>query len=193
MLTFSPIALSLLTLHAPPCCSDLIGLELTVRPGGQDDCTFQQPRGAPHHFSEGLWHHIHHPPWQPLPRHPTHPKPSLSLPQEPKEVRFVMRSSSARSRSRSPSPSPSHSPGLGSPLLALRPFHQKPLHLWNKYDVGDWLESINLGEHRAGFQEHEIEGSHLPALTKEDFAELGVTRVGHRMNIERALKMLLES
>lgn len=38
MLTFSPIALSLLTLHAPPCCSDLIGLELTVRPGGQDDC-----------------------------------------------------------------------------------------------------------------------------------------------------------
>ncbi|XP_013867769.1 SH3 and multiple ankyrin repeat domains protein 3 isoform X4 [Austrofundulus limnaeus] len=116
---------------------------------------------------------------------------SLSLPQEPKEVRFVMRSSSARSRSRSPSPS--HSPGLGSPLLALRPFHQKPLHLWNKYDVGDWLESINLGEHRAGFQEHEIEGSHLPALTKDDFAELGVTRVGHRMNIERALKLLLES
>lgn len=103
----------------------------------------------------------------------------------------MMRSSSTRSRSRSPSPS--HSPGLGSPLLALRPFHQKPLHLWNKYDVGDWLESINLGEHRAGFQEHEIEGSHLPALTKEDFAELGVTRVGHRMNIERALKMLLES
>uniref|UniRef100_A0A8C6UTL9 SH3 and multiple ankyrin repeat domains protein 3 n=1 Tax=Neogobius melanostomus TaxID=47308 RepID=A0A8C6UTL9_9GOBI len=130
---------------------------------------------------------------------------SLSLPQEPKEVRFVMRSSSARSRSRSrsPSPSPSHSPRLGSPrlgsprmgspLLSLRPFHQKPLHLWNKYDVGDWLESINLGEHRAGFQEHEIEGSHLPALTKDDFAELGVTRVGHRMNIERALKQLLES
>lgn len=38
MLTFSPIALSLLTLHAPPCRSDLIGLEVTVRPGGQDDC-----------------------------------------------------------------------------------------------------------------------------------------------------------
>lgn len=38
MLTFSPIALSLLTLHAPPCCSGLIGLELTVRTGGQDDC-----------------------------------------------------------------------------------------------------------------------------------------------------------
>ncbi|XP_017574459.2 SH3 and multiple ankyrin repeat domains protein 3 isoform X3 [Pygocentrus nattereri] len=114
---------------------------------------------------------------------------SLSLPHEPKEVRFVMRSSSARSRS----PSPAHSPGLPAPLLTLRPFHQKPLHLWNKYDVGDWLVSINLGEHRERFQEHEIEGSHLPALTKDDFAELGVTRVGHRMNIERALKQLLES
>ncbi|XP_065139664.1 SH3 and multiple ankyrin repeat domains protein 3 isoform X1 [Paramisgurnus dabryanus] len=114
---------------------------------------------------------------------------SLSLPHEPKEVRFVMRSSSARSRS----PSPAPSPGMHSPLLSLRPFHQKPLHLWNKYDVGDWLASIHLAEHRERFQEHEIEGSHLPALTKEDFAELGVTRVGHRMNIERALKQLLES
>uniref|UniRef100_A0A8C9SN01 SH3 and multiple ankyrin repeat domains protein 3 n=1 Tax=Scleropages formosus TaxID=113540 RepID=A0A8C9SN01_SCLFO len=114
---------------------------------------------------------------------------SLSIPHEPKEVRFVMRSSSARSRSPSPAPSPT----LGSPLLTLRPFHQKPLHLWNKYDVGDWLESINLGEHRERFQDHEIEGSHLPALTKDDFAELGVTRVGHRMNIERALKQLLDS
>ncbi|XP_035381208.1 SH3 and multiple ankyrin repeat domains protein 3 isoform X2 [Electrophorus electricus] len=114
---------------------------------------------------------------------------SLSLPHEPKEVRFVMRSSSARSRS----PSPAPSPGLPTPLLTLRPFHQKPLHLWNKYDVGDWLASINLAEHRERFQEHEIEGSHLPALTKDDFAELGVTRVGHRMNIERALKQLLES
>ncbi|CAL8376195.1 unnamed protein product [Arctogadus glacialis] len=152
----------------------------TLSPGSPD-------RGDPHGRLPGFG----------LPTSPTTPPhtilktSSLSLPHEPKEVRFVMRSASARSRS--PSPSPSHSPGLGSPLLALRPFHQKPLHLWNKYDVGDWLESLNLGEHRAGFQEHEIEGSHLPALTKDDFAELGVTRVGHRMNIERALKHLLES
>ncbi|XP_073327373.1 SH3 and multiple ankyrin repeat domains protein 3 [Pagrus major] len=173
------------------------GTTFTIRPGSRYPVTRRTPspgsgspdRGDPlgRFSSYGL------------PTSPTTPpqtilkSSSLSLPQEPKEVRFVMRSSSARSRSRSPSPSPSHSPGLGSPLLALRPFHQKPLHLWNKYDVGDWLESINLGEHRAGFQEHEIEGSHLPALTKDDFAELGVTRVGHRMNIERALKLLLES
>uniref|UniRef100_A0A669BM57 SH3 and multiple ankyrin repeat domains 3 n=1 Tax=Oreochromis niloticus TaxID=8128 RepID=A0A669BM57_ORENI len=88
---------------------------------------------------------------------------SLSLPSEPKEVRFVMRSASAAA-----------------------------LNLWNKYDVGDWLESVGLAEHRQRFQDHEIEGSHLPALTKEDYVELGVTRLGHRINIERALRQLLD-
>ncbi|XP_034091438.1 LOW QUALITY PROTEIN: SH3 and multiple ankyrin repeat domains protein 3 [Gymnodraco acuticeps] len=121
---------------------------------------------------------------------------SLSLPSEPKEVRFVMRSASARTRSRSPSPSPHASPCpspvLSGPLLALRPWRQRPLNLWNKYDVGDWLESVGLAEHRQRFQEHEIEGSHLPALTKEDYVELGVTRLGHRINIERALRTLLD-
>uniref|UniRef100_A0A3P8V1R3 SH3 and multiple ankyrin repeat domains protein 3 n=1 Tax=Cynoglossus semilaevis TaxID=244447 RepID=A0A3P8V1R3_CYNSE len=121
---------------------------------------------------------------------------SLSLPSEPKEVRFVMRSASARTRSRSPSPSPHASPCpspvLSGPLLALRPWRQRPLNLWNKYDVGDWLESIGLAEHRQRFQDHEIEGSHLPALTKEDYVELGVTRLGHRINIERALRQLLD-
>ncbi|XP_068995521.1 LOW QUALITY PROTEIN: SH3 and multiple ankyrin repeat domains protein 3 [Embiotoca jacksoni] len=121
---------------------------------------------------------------------------SLSLPSEPKEVRFVMRSASARTRSRSPSPSPHASPCpspvLSGPLLALRPWRQRPLNLWNKYDVGDWLESVGLAEHRQRFQEHEIEGSHLPALTKEDYVELGVTRLGHRINIERALRQMLE-
>uniref|UniRef100_A0AAZ3RFW4 SH3 and multiple ankyrin repeat domains protein 3 n=1 Tax=Oncorhynchus tshawytscha TaxID=74940 RepID=A0AAZ3RFW4_ONCTS len=111
---------------------------------------------------------------------------SLSLPSEPKEVRFVMRSASARTRSRSPSPSPTPPLPLPRTGLPLAP-------LWSKYDVGDWLESVGLAEHRARFQEHEIEGSHLPALTKDDFAELGVTRVGHRMNIERALRQLLDN
>ncbi|XP_045544695.1 SH3 and multiple ankyrin repeat domains protein 3 [Salmo salar] len=171
------------------------GTTYTIRPGSRFPVTRRTP--SPGSGSPDRGDPLSRLPGFGLPTSPTTPhhtilkSSSLSLHHEPKEVRFVMRSSSARSRS--PSPSPCHSPGLGSPLLALRPFHQKPLHLWNKYDVGDWLESINLGEHRAGFQEHEIEGSHLPALTKDDFAELGVTRVGHRMNIERALKQLLES
>uniref|UniRef100_A0ABM5GLD9 SH3 and multiple ankyrin repeat domains protein 3 isoform X3 n=1 Tax=Pogona vitticeps TaxID=103695 RepID=A0ABM5GLD9_9SAUR len=115
---------------------------------------------------------------------------SLSIPHEPKEVRFVVRSVSARSRSPSPSPSPT---AALHTLHPPRPFLQKPLHLWNKYDVGDWLESIHLVEHRDKFEDNEIEGTHLPALTKEDFVELGVTRVGHRMNIERALKQMVDS
>ncbi|XP_025028996.1 SH3 and multiple ankyrin repeat domains protein 3 [Python bivittatus] len=82
---------------------------------------------------------------------------------------------------------------LSDTKWALGRFMQKPLQLWNKYDVGDWLESINLVEHRDKFEDNEIEGTHLPALTKEDFVELGVTRVGHRMNIERALKQLADS
>ncbi|XP_061831183.1 SH3 and multiple ankyrin repeat domains protein 2-like isoform X1 [Nerophis lumbriciformis] len=71
-----------------------------------------------------------------------------------------------------------------------KPFVSKPMELWNKYDVADWLESLNLGEHRDAFLDNEIEGAHLPSLQKEDLIDLGVTRVGHRMNIERALKLL---
>uniref|UniRef100_A0A8C1Y3X8 SH3 and multiple ankyrin repeat domains 3b n=1 Tax=Cyprinus carpio TaxID=7962 RepID=A0A8C1Y3X8_CYPCA len=172
------------------------GTTFTIRPGSRYPVTRRTPSpGATPERSEPLGpvrtfgpHHHHHTILK---------SSSLSLPQEPKEVRFVMRSASARARSRSPSPSPCASPCpspvLGAPLLALRPFRQRPLALWSKYDVGEWLESVGLGEHRARFLEHEIEGAHLPALTKDDLAELGVTRVGHRMNIERALKQLLES
>ncbi|KAL6460264.1 hypothetical protein MHYP_G00320230 [Metynnis hypsauchen] len=174
------------------------GTTFTIRPGSRYPVTRRTPSpGATPERSEPLGpvrtfgpHHHHH-------HHTILKSSSLSLPQEPKEVRFVMRSASARARSRSPSPSPCASPCpspvLGAPLLALRPFRQRPLALWSKYDVGEWLESVGLGEHRARFLEHEIEGAHLPALTKDDLAELGVTRVGHRMNIERALKQLLES
>uniref|UniRef100_A0A665V0S4 SH3 and multiple ankyrin repeat domains 2a n=1 Tax=Echeneis naucrates TaxID=173247 RepID=A0A665V0S4_ECHNA len=71
-----------------------------------------------------------------------------------------------------------------------KPFVSKPMELWSKHDVADWLESLNLGEHRDAFLDNEIEGAHLPSLQKEDLIDLGVTRVGHRMNIERALKLL---
>ncbi|XP_011801892.1 PREDICTED: SH3 and multiple ankyrin repeat domains protein 1 [Colobus angolensis palliatus] len=80
-------------------------------------------------------------------------------------------------------------------LLSLppdKPFGAKPLGFWTKFDVADWLEWLGLAEHRAQFLDHEIDGSHLPALTKEDYVDLGVTRVGHRMNIDRALKFFLE-
>ncbi|XP_058518672.1 SH3 and multiple ankyrin repeat domains protein 2 isoform X2 [Ochotona princeps] len=89
-------------------------------------------------------------------------------------------------RSRSPSPSILQQP------ISNKPFTTKPVHLWTKPDVADWLESLNLGEHKETFLDNEIDGSHLPNLQKEDLIDLGVTRVGHRMNIERALRQLLD-
>lgn len=89
-------------------------------------------------------------------------------------------------RSRSPSPSILQQPASN------KPFTTKPVHLWTKPDVADWLESLNLGEHKETFMDNEIDGSHLPNLQKEDLIDLGVTRVGHRMNIERALRQLLD-
>ncbi|XP_071276714.1 SH3 and multiple ankyrin repeat domains protein 1-like [Agelaius tricolor] len=81
---------------------------------------------------------------------------------------------------------------LAGPAAPPKPFGAKPLAFWSKFDVADWLESLNLGEHRARFLHNEIDGTHLPALTKEDYIDLGVTRVGHRMNIDRALRLFLE-
>ncbi|XP_061665588.1 SH3 and multiple ankyrin repeat domains protein 1-like isoform X2 [Syngnathoides biaculeatus] len=90
-----------------------------------------------------------------------------------------------------PSPSCLNYPHLTPPPPA-KPFAIKPLPYWTKYDVADWLAYLNLAEHIERFIDNEIDGSHLPSLTKDDFSDLGVTRVGHRMNIERALKKLTD-
>ncbi|RXM28857.1 SH3 and multiple ankyrin repeat domains protein 2 [Acipenser ruthenus] len=104
-----------------------------------------------------------------------------SAPQTP-----VERFSLGAGRSRPPSPATSIQP------VSNKPFSTKPVHLWTKHDVADWLESLNLAEHKDTFMDNEIDGTHLPNLQKEDLIDLGVTRVGHRMNIERALKLLLD-
>lgn len=78
------------------------------------------------------------------------------------------------------------------PPSPTKPFASKPLPYWTKYDVADWLGYLNLGEHRERFLDNEIDGTHLPSLTKDDYLDLGVTRVGHRMNIERALRSVID-
>uniref|UniRef100_A0A8C6S4Z2 SH3 and multiple ankyrin repeat domains 2 n=1 Tax=Neogobius melanostomus TaxID=47308 RepID=A0A8C6S4Z2_9GOBI len=95
-------------------------------------------------------------------------------------------SSSCGGSSRSPSPLTL----MQAVAASGKPFASKPVELWSKHDVADWLDSLNLGEHRDAFLDNEIEGAHLPSLQKDDLIDLGVTRVGHRMNIERALKLL---
>ncbi|XP_078271041.1 SH3 and multiple ankyrin repeat domains protein 2-like [Rhinoraja longicauda] len=92
---------------------------------------------------------------------------------------------------RSRSPSPSTQQQQQQQPASNKPFAAKGVSLWTKHDVADWLDTLNLGEHKDAFLDNEIDGSHLPSLQKDDLIDLGVTRVGHRMNIERALKQLL--
>ncbi|KAJ8364260.1 hypothetical protein SKAU_G00130910 [Synaphobranchus kaupii] len=121
-----------------------------------------------------------HPPLSPsYSPYPTSPKHRASYRNKALEFQFIP---SRESRSY---------PHLSSPPSS-KPFASKPLPYWTKYDVADWLGYLNLGEHRERFLDNEIDGTHLPSLTKEDYLDLGVTRVGHRMNIERALKRLLD-
>uniref|UniRef100_A0A3Q3VMM8 SH3 and multiple ankyrin repeat domains 1 n=1 Tax=Mola mola TaxID=94237 RepID=A0A3Q3VMM8_MOLML len=107
-----------------------------------------------------------------------------------------MRSSGSRRRAPSPliynTEQPNPTPPRPSSLPSCLNYPHLPLPYWTKYDVADWLAYLNLGEHRERFVDNEIDGSHLPSLTKDDFLDLGVTRVGHRMNIERALKKLTD-
>ncbi|KAM3870033.1 SH3 and multiple ankyrin repeat domains protein 2b [Diretmus argenteus] len=95
-------------------------------------------------------------------------------------------------RSRSPSPLTLIQNTNPSSTPSNKPFISKHLQLWSKADVADWLDSLNLSEHREAFLDNDIEGSHLPSLQKDDLIDLGVTRVGHRMNIERALKVMMD-
>uniref|UniRef100_A0A8C5D3V5 SH3 and multiple ankyrin repeat domains protein 2-like n=1 Tax=Gouania willdenowi TaxID=441366 RepID=A0A8C5D3V5_GOUWI len=110
----------------------------------------------------------------------------FGLPTPPMGSGAYSLSSSCGGSSRSPSPLTL----MQAVAASGKPFATKPMELWSKHDVADWLDSLHLGEHKDAFLDNEIEGAHLPSLQKEDLIDLGVTRVGHRMNIERALKLL---
>ncbi|XP_062403320.1 SH3 and multiple ankyrin repeat domains protein 2b [Sardina pilchardus] len=154
-------------------------------------------------------HHHHHGGHHGLPHHLHHGSSPIMSPPDSGLGCTTSSSSSLPPSASSPTmtdvfglPTPPLSLGTGrsrspSPLTLIqapsnKPFATKPVVMWTKHDVADWLESLNLGEHRDAFMENDIEGSHLPNLQKDDLIDLGVTRVGHRMNIERALKVLLD-
>ncbi|XP_016091066.1 SH3 and multiple ankyrin repeat domains protein 1-like [Sinocyclocheilus grahami] len=137
------------------------------------------PLGVAHQYSEHFFPHTS----------PLFPLPSPVAPPIPALVSSSLSPTNFLSGGSSPS-------CMGYPPLTPpppnQPFVSKPLPYWSKYDVADWLTYLNLAEHRERFLDNEIDGSHLPSLTKEDFLDLGVSRVGHRMNIERALKRLTD-
>ncbi|XP_048766233.2 SH3 and multiple ankyrin repeat domains protein 3-like isoform X2 [Ostrea edulis] len=69
-----------------------------------------------------------------------------------------------------------------------KPFLSKPLSGWQCLDVLDWLDSIQMAQYKKSFQQHCIDGKKLGGLQRNDYIQLGVTQVGHRMSMERAIK-----
>jgi class 3 adenylate cyclase/predicted ATPase len=57
-------------------------------------------------------------------------------------------------------------------------------------NVGEWLQSLGLGQYKAAFRENAIDASTLPSLTAEDLKDLGVALVGHRRKLLDAIGVL---
>lgn len=51
-----------------------------------------------------------------------------------------------------------------------------------------WLESLQLGEYAESFASNDIRGCELLTLTRRDFKELGVVKVGHIKRLSLAVK-----
>jgi class 3 adenylate cyclase len=58
--------------------------------------------------------------------------------------------------------------------------------------ITDWLEKLDLGQYSQRFVENEITLSILPDLTDADLKELGVSALGHRRLLLRAIAELAD-
>jgi class 3 adenylate cyclase/predicted ATPase len=56
--------------------------------------------------------------------------------------------------------------------------------------VADWLEKLDLGQYAQRFAENDISFTLLPDLTDQDLKELGVSSLGHRRQLLRAITEL---
>jgi class 3 adenylate cyclase len=56
--------------------------------------------------------------------------------------------------------------------------------------VADWLEKLGLGRYAKQFADNDISFSILPDLTDQDLKELGVSSLGHRRQLQRAIAAL---
>ena len=78
------------------------------------------------------------------------------------------------------------------PRASLRKrYEEKDIAQWSVSDVADWLDSLNLSCHKHTFVRNRVTGQHLTEMGRTELIELGVTKVGDRMNIERAVKRAL--
>lgn len=64
------------------------------------------------------------------------------------------------------------------------------LQRWTPAEVRGWLQSINLGRFAPLFEEHDVGGDVLLDVTQEDLQEMGVTKVGDKKRLMRALEAL---
>jgi hypothetical protein len=54
-------------------------------------------------------------------------------------------------------------------------------------DIADWLRQIGLERYAEAFKEQDIDAQILATLGAEDLKELGVTSLGHRKRLLRAI------
>ncbi|CAL8078487.1 unnamed protein product [Orchesella dallaii] len=72
-----------------------------------------------------------------------------------------------------------------------REFRNKTLPDWSVGDACDWLDSLFMPEYKAIFQQRAIDGKKLMRIDNATLLELGIKKLGHRMNIEKSLKRYL--
>ncbi|XP_064206522.1 diacylglycerol kinase delta-like isoform X2 [Anguilla rostrata] len=61
---------------------------------------------------------------------------------------------------------------------------------WAKEEVAAWLDALGLGEYTEIFVRHDIQGSELVLLQRQDLKDLGISKVGHLKRIQQAIKEL---
>lgn len=70
-----------------------------------------------------------------------------------------------------------------------RSFATKPLLTWTVNDVCLWLDSLYLSEYKRNFARSMVDGCKLMNCGRAQFAQLGVTRIAHRLAMESSLKV----
>lgn len=86
---------------------------------------------------------------------------------------------------RIPSPPPEF---CDDPNSGTADFRLRPVATWSVRDVSNWLESLQMSGHCASFLAHSVDGHRLMELGRSELIALGVSQVGQRMNLERAIK-----
>lgn len=61
---------------------------------------------------------------------------------------------------------------------------------WSNEDVLAFLDKNDLGQHRHAFSTAGVRGDRLVTMSESDFLAMGLTKLGHRMRLLRALKEL---